>query len=253
MKDLATTEYSIVAVQKINTLNSCYFILETDALKSTPCPGQFYLLKSKEKEQGLHIPISIYHSTDEALKFMVKIVGEGTNELAKLKIGEGLRLLGPLGNSFPIAEHKNVLLISGGIGYAPLFYLKEKLERLNNLTIWLHGGRSKDDVFPADKIYTEDGSVGVKGLVTDSILEIIEKETIDTVYCCGPKGMMKHISKLLEPSNVELYVSLEEYMACGLGSCMGCAVAINTKLGRVYKTVCNDGPIFEAKGVIWDE
>ena len=253
MKELHNTEYTRTKVRRVISLNKQYFILETEVTNIVPKPGQFYLLKSDDCERGLHIPVSIYDSTPDYLQFMVKVVGKGTEALSDLKVNEKIKILGPLGTAFPLQENKKVVLISGGIGYAPLYYLKKKLISCGNKVTWLHGGKSKDDVFAADYVYTEDGSVGTKGLVTSELLDFVNREAIEVAYCCGPKAMMKSVAKLLGAHQLELYVSLEEYMACGLGACMGCAVSIKTGSGVEYKTVCNDGAVFDAKEVIWDE
>jgi len=254
-------EYLRVKIKQKISLNSCYFLLETDNLHTPPFPGQFYLLKpEREQSKILHIPISIFDLTANSLRFLIKIVGPGTKALGELNSGDMLKILGPLGNIFQIAENKKVLLVSGGIGYAPLYLLKKELLAAGNQLVCLHGGKTSEDTFEADLTCTEDGSVGVKGLVTAELLRLLEENTgsiekkFDMIYCCGPVRMMKAVHQLASRFSIPVQVSLEEYMACGMGVCLGCAVKVRTEIGlEEYKTVCKDGPVFQADKVVWDE
>ncbi|MBW6516461.1 MAG: dihydroorotate dehydrogenase electron transfer subunit [Candidatus Cloacimonetes bacterium] len=263
-------EYREVSIKKKEFLNDCYFILETEAVDIFPQPGQFYLLKPKKNFASiLHIPVSIYDIVDSKLQFLIKVVGEGTKSLSALTEGDKLNILGPLGNGFSLVDNKKVLLISGGIGYAPLYLLKQQLSSLNNEIVWLHGGKSASDILPADLICTEDGKAGTQGLVTDELIKLLTKSEsddvlistidkantfFDMIYCCGPEAMMREVTRILLPYNISLEVSLEEYMACGLGACLGCVVKTRSQNNQEeYLTVCKDGPIFQGNEVIWNE
>ena len=272
MKGIKSKDYSEISITGLEFLNECYFILQTEPVSILPLPGQFYLLKPlKNFPSLLHIPVSIYNIEDNKLQFLIKKIGSGTESLAALSPGQKIRLLGPLGNQFQLVENKKVLLVSGGIGYAPLYLLKQHLLLHNNTVTWLHGGKSAQDILPTHLICTEDGSLGDKGLVTEKLIKILAQQgtlinensdyplqkglnSYDLIYCCGPKAMMIEIWKITSPLNIALQVSLEEYMACGLGSCYGCAVKIRNEQGiEEYKRVCYDGPVFNANEVIWDE
>ena len=270
MNETKLKEYREVRISSNIVLNDCYFILEIAETTLLPQPGQFYLLKPiGESSSILHIPVSIYNVKDSRLQFMVKIIGPGTRRLSELVKGDRLKLLGPLGNGFPLVEKQKILLISGGIGYAPLYLLKEELLRKENLVTWLHGGKIGSDIFPADLACTESGEIGLKGLVTDLLYKALEtghssedtadyldgkRQSFDHIYCCGPKGMMREVSRIVSRYEIPLSVSLEEYMACGMGVCLGCVVKIQGKSADIeYKTVCKDGPVFSAAEVLWDE
>jgi|SRR5690554_4487106 dihydroorotate dehydrogenase electron transfer subunit len=254
-------EYSNVQVKQKIRLNKCYFLLETENHQTSPSAGQFYLLRpEREQNSILHIPVSIFDRTENELRFLIKIVGVGTEALGELITGDRLKILGPLGNGFKITEGKKTLLVSGGIGYAPLYLLKKELMYAGNQVVCLHGGRTTEDTFEADLTCTEDGSSGLKGMVTEYLLKFLEEnaksreQQFDMIYCCGPEKMMQAVYLLASRFDIPVQVSLEEYMACGMGVCLGCAVKVRTdEEKKEYKTVCNDGPVFPANKVVWDE
>lgn len=242
-------------VIKNTELTKDYFLmkLENPQVASGIKPGQFVTVKLPQEVPGqrLSIPISIYKKTDTDFTIFVKILGEGTRLLSKVKSGVELDVKGPLGNGFTVNRDMNVLFVTGGVGYPPLNQLKEELINCN--VHWVHGGRCADDVFPCDYAYTEDGSKGKKGFVTQDLDEIIEKNNIEYVYACGPKAMLKAVNKIIEKHNIPFEVSLEEYMACGIGVCYGCAVEVLSDDGMpMYKRVCAEGPVFNAKKIVWE-
>jgi len=246
--------------------NYFHLILEVNTNKDIGLPGQFYQIQYAKKTPKLRIPISIYETdyfdTDKvAINFMIKIVGEKTQALADVREGTWLSIIGPLGNHFEYDEHKSYLLVSGGCGYAPLHYFYNYYHH-KNMT-WFHGCANADDAYIAEKSYihtltTDDGSAGIKGFVTDAV-EVHLRETsnkYDQVYACGPKPMLKALHHICQSYGLPLSVSLEEYMACGVGVCYGCAVKTTGDDGNrpvsVYSRVCKDGPIFKAENIIWE-
>jgi len=240
--------YKKCLISSFEDLKAGYFVIKIkDTALAQLCEaGQFFNLGCSEASvPRLKKPISIYEVKDDEISFMIKRVGNGTEFLSQLMVGDSIDVLGPLGNAFPILAGKKALLISGGVGYPPMVYLGTKLKK--ELITHLHGGRSKEDIFLCDIAYTEDGSVGAKGFVTADLERIINEKQVDVIYTCGPDAMMKAVGKIAMKLGVECYLSLEEYMACGLGACYGCAVAMkaNNDQGFVYKRVCKDGPIFE--------
>ncbi|MDD3051906.1 MAG: dihydroorotate dehydrogenase electron transfer subunit, partial [Candidatus Cloacimonetes bacterium] len=235
-------------ITRLDRLSIDYFIVWVKAYEKMldAIPGQFFEIKIPGSDLSLlRKPISIYDIRDEEIGFMIKRIGYGTDMLSKAKEGQILDIIGPLGNGFSDSENKDILLISGGIGYAPLFYLKRKLERKNNV-VWMHGGRTKNDVFHScNIIYTDDGSSGIRGLVTDGLELILAEKKFAMIYCCGPDQMMKRCSEIASKLNCEMEVSLEEYMGCGIGACYGCVVSIREDNNTVYKRVCKEGPVFK--------
>lgn len=237
-------------------ISKSFFVLETECseMANKSKPGNFFqLMVAGDKGSLLRVPISIYEVQGAKIYFLIKIVGKKTKELAGLRKGDFIDLIGPLGNSFPEFRNKNLLFVSGGVGYAPLFFLKEKSKSENSI-LWLHGGRSKDEVFEADKIYTDNGEVGIKGLVTLDLIDILKGQHFDFLLSCGPKMMMEKCCQIAQNAGVKSLVSLEEYMACGIGACLGCAVSVKNYDGNTqYKRVCKDGPVFNGSDVVWNE
>lgn len=247
----------IFKVKDVSQINKHYFVLEVPLEKANTkiLPGQFFTLKNlKYSYPMLKKPISVYDFDRNSVSFMIKRVGLGSEHLSLLKSGDEVEMLGPLGNGFPIRTEKNVVLVSGGIGYPPLFFLKKELQKAGKDVYWLHGGRCNEDVFPADEIWSDDGSCGTQGFVTQGLSEVLKNNKPDIIYACGPMAMLKTCSELAGANQIPLFVSLEEYMACGIGVCHGCAVKVMSEnsIGVDYKTVCKDGPVFDAKDVVWE-
>lgn len=237
-------------------LNQSYFVLEVDApqIGAVATPGQFCELLVRDPfSLILRIPISIFQVDGKIIRFMIKIIGQGTILLSKLRRGEMIDIIGPLGNGFQYKSISNALFVSGGIGYPPLAFLKSRMEEVN--TFWLHGGHSWEDTFPSDRIYTEDGSTGTPGLVTTGLKRYLQHHTTDHIFACGPKAMLAGCVKIARAHQIPIQVSMEEYMACGIGVCYGCVIRVIQKnaIDPQYKRVCKDGPVFNGYEVKWDE
>ncbi|AOM83252.1 dihydroorotate dehydrogenase electron transfer subunit [Salisediminibacterium beveridgei] len=217
--------------------------------------GQFLHIQTGQFGQPLlRRPISIadIDRVEGTLTCLYKVVGKGTAVLAGRQENESLNILGPLGNGFPINQIErgsHVILIGGGVGIPPLYFLaKELVEKGIQCSAYL-GFRSAEDVF-YDKefeefcdvhIATEDGSYGHKGYVTD----IVSTEGVVTYYACGPKPMLTKVKHQLP---IQGFLSLEERMGCGVGACLACVCPTNTE--QQYAKVCSDGPVFPSKEVI---
>ncbi|PKN10126.1 MAG: dihydroorotate dehydrogenase electron transfer subunit [Deltaproteobacteria bacterium HGW-Deltaproteobacteria-7] len=238
-----------------------------------PLPGQFVMIRIA----GLHDPflsrpISIYafsrgksHCT---LDLLYRVVGKGTQILAGLIKGSQVEISGPLGGSYSVEKSKKkMVLIAGGIGVAPLSLLAQYLCRTachdaDAMTFYL-GAQTANAVVGLDHlrkycykiiVCTDDGTLGEKSLVTKAFQKDIKKyEPARTaVYACGPRPMLRSLSAILDDKYF-CQVSLEERMACGVGACVGCAVAVKDDQGRkAYKRVCADGPVFDLQKVIWE-
>ncbi len=250
------------AVYSREELCGDYFILWIwdEALSKQIKPGQFFEIRAHasltDAEDSrclpkLFKPISVYDNSGGRIGFFIKKVGPGTIALSKLKAGDMLELIGPLGNGFPLITQRRILLVSGGIGYPPLWYLQKELIN-HNLIFWVHGGAGQGDVFPCDEVWTVDGSLGKKGLVTQSLKSLITEKKIDLVFSCGPMPMLKQTAAITSELGIEHYTSLEAYMACGIGVCHGCAVPIGSENAWDYLRVCKEGPVFKAEEVLWN-
>lgn len=220
--------------------------------------GQFYMLKN----QGATLlprPISVSEKDKETVTFVYAVVGKGTKEFASLKEGEDIELIGPLGNGFDVEKKYNkVALVSGGIGIAPMVELSKRLRENNkDIKMDLYTG-FRDDIYLTheigqytDEVYvsTNTGKHGHKGFVTD----LLDVQNYDTVLCCGPEIMMKKVIDMCKENNIKtcdnnkvnVYVSMEKHMACGVGACLVCTC--KTKDGN--KRTCKDGPVFDGNYV----
>lgn len=242
-------------------------------------PGQFFKVRcSDSNEPLLRRPLGAHRILKDSVEILYEVVGIGTQLLSKKKKGEYLDIIGPLGNGFilqrsTIHDPLSTILIAGGIGVAPLFALAESLIKNKNKVTVIIGARSKSYLmcekefkeFGCDvKIATEDGSKGHKGLATDLLrntpsLSAGRRAARSMIYACGPTAMLKVVANIAEDKKMPCQVSLDERMACGVGVCLGCPVKVrgswNVNRGSSkkyeYKMVCKDGPVFDAKELIW--
>ena len=200
----------------------------------------------------LRRPLSICDKEEGKLTVVYKVVGEGTKVLSQMPVGAELEVLTGLGRGFdPDACESRALLVGGGLGVPPLFLLAKELKARGKRVTAVLGFNKADEIILADDfksvcdevvISTADGSVGVKGFVTDAIAAM--QPVYDYFYTCGPMVMMKALCAALEGPGE---ASLEERMGCGAGFCYGCS--IETKNGP--KRVCKDGPVFKKEELIW--
>jgi dihydroorotate dehydrogenase electron transfer subunit len=177
--------------------------------------------------------------------------------MSALRADDRVRVLGPLGNSFPVLEKKKILIVAGGRGIAPLYYAIKSYISDNDIYL-IYGARTKDDLNLLDQLeklplkemylYTDDGSLGREGLVTRDIREIILGKKIDISLSCGPDPMFKSIFNEIAGLKVENYVSLEALMGCGFGVCHSCVVKT---INNDYKKVCSEGPVFRMEEIEW--
>ena len=219
-------------------------------------PGQFVNVQvSKRTAPLLRRPLGVAGVDREhgVISLIYRVVGDATRILADVCSGDVLSVVGPLGHGFDRSA-KHPLLVGGGTGLAPLLYLAESMSDAGIKPNVLMGGRTEDDLFWKDLyrdiaektgLTTDDGSLGTKGTVMALLPEMLEKGHYDCVYVCGPAPMMKAVSAAVLEKGIKCQVSLEKYMACGLGACLSCSCQ---GVGRRIK-VCQDGPVFWAEEV----
>ena len=224
-------------------------------------PGQFVnVLVDNAKNVFLRRPYSI-HAVDfanDTFDILVKGVGEGSKSLLRKQAGEQLDLIYPLGNGFTLPSYnggkEKILLVGGGCGVAPLFFLAQVLKDISDLYILL-GARSDKEIVEKEKYAelgkvlttTEDGSSGEKGYVTNHTIFGEELNSFSRIYSCGPDPMMKAVAVEANRAGVFCEVSLENTMACGFGVCLCCV----TDTIKGHKCVCTDGPVFNIKTLKW--
>jgi dihydroorotate dehydrogenase electron transfer subunit len=237
-----------------------------------PLPGQFVMIRiAGLADPFLSRPVSIYSFSQNenysTIELLYRVVGKGTQIMAGLIEGSMVEINGPLGNGFDTQSAKeNIVIISGGIGIAPLSMLTETLRRTHpssNMIIY-KGFQSVSEVVGLEKLQklcrnirvcTDDGTLGEKGFVTQVFQKDLKKfsQEFTSLYACGPAPMLKALATILNKTKFRCQVSLEERMACGVGACMGCAVAIKDKDGALsYRRVCADGPVFNLQDIIWE-
>ena len=232
--------------------------LESPQLAPATHPGQFVMVHCGE-DCLLRRPFSIHQRDDNKIALLYSVVGKGTNWLSQRQVGDKLDLLEPLGNGFSIhPASRNLLLVAGGIGIAPLYFLaQDALSKECSATLLL-GASTAAQLYPTHLLppkiklitATEDGTAGKKGLVTDLLPEYVDGA--DQVFACGPMPMYRDMAlknQELKPDGKPVQISLEVRMGCGLGVCYGCT--IKTKNG--LKQVCKDGPVFDLDDILWDE
>ncbi len=211
-------------------------------------PGQFVNIALTGK--FLRRPISVCDWEGENLTLIYKVVGQGTAQMSRMAPGESLDLLTGLGNGYNLEKSGDKpLLIGGGAGIPPLYALAKKLIAQGKTPSVILGFNKKDELFLEKEfkalgipvtVATADGSLGVKGFVTDAMPEA----GYTYLYTCGPEPMLRAIDGKAASSG---QFSFEERMGCGFGACMGCTC--KTKYGN--KRICREGPVLEREEIIW--
>lgn len=242
-----------VIEQEILNANTRLIEIHAPKIAEEAVPGQFVNVKvSKHTAPLLRRPFGVA-AVDKAtgtICLIYRILGEGTHMLETLEEGDKIDIVGPLGHGFDMSA-KKPLLVGGGTGLAPLHFLANGFGVCK--TDVLMGGRTATELFWTElykpvsaNVYTttDDGSMGTKGTVMALLPELL-KQGYDVVYVCGPVPMMKAVAEACAEAGVKCQVSLEKYMACGLGACLSCACE---GIGKRLK-VCKDGPVFWAEEV----
>ena len=215
-------------------------------------PGQFVMISLDPSgvtlDPLLPRPMAIFRRDGDVVEVRYRVVGRGTALLAAMQPGDELGVLGPLGRGFAVATGP-ATLVGGGTGIASLYELAAASPGASVVL----GGRTRADVMAIDafralpvdlRVTTEDGSEGHPGRVTD----VLELRRGETVYACGPHGMLRAVHERAEKVGARCFVSLESPMACAIGICLGCAVATHDG----FRYVCTHGPVFDAALLRWE-
>ena len=248
-------------VKEVEQIHQRYVLIKLTHQNTLPdmLPGQFVEVRvDGSPSTFLRRPISINFVDREnnELWLLVATVGQGTKQLAKLKFGDVLNCVLPLGNGFtPAKQGEKVLLVGGGVGVSPLLYMGAEMKRQGIEPTFLLGARTANDLlmlpifnkYGRAYVTTEDGSMGEKGFVTNH--SILTQEHFDRISTCGPTPMMKAVARYAHQNNVDCEASLENLMACGLGACLCCVE--KTTEGNLC--VCKDGPVFNIKKLLWQD
>lgn len=253
-------------ITDIQLLENGWFSLSLHApeIAAEAMPGQFIQVQAGPgADPLLRRPFSIAGTTGQGdVCLLIRVVGRGTELLSNKRLGDSLNIIGPLGRGFPRVSG-NIWTVAGGTGLAPFLFLAKTKPEAQQITPFYGACTAMDCRFLELPLYrflmdqapphitTEDGNLGVRGLVTD-VLENHFKSNSEkpaAMFTCGPLPMMKRVRDLAKQHHVPCHVSLEAFMGCGFGACMGCVVP---GISRPYFHVCEDGPVFASEDIDWD-
>ena len=225
-------------------------------------PGQFAHVRILPlKEALLRRPFSIFQISGDTLSILYKTIGRGTEVLSRMRPGEELSMIGPLGHGFTVPQPacETPLLVAGGYGMAALYLLAQRSPQKG--VVFVGGRRRVDILCEAEfralgwevRATTEDGSHGEKGLVTEALKTELERHAPGRkLFACGPTQMLKAVGRLAAEFNLPAELSLDEHMGCGIGVCLTCVVPIKAGEGWEYQRTCTEGPVFDSREVAWE-
>lgn len=278
MKSKKAEKCKILANRKIA---KDHFVMDVRSgwLGKHSVPGQFVSvsLRGELTDPLVRIPLGVHKIRKDGISLLYKVVGAGTELLSRKKKGDSADILGPLGNGFDISGTRKgsaAFIVAGGHGVAPLYALTQSFLK-KGAEVEFFTGACKAEHIVCEKelkgmgakvhISTDDGSRGEKCYVTDLLAKHLKgvsrhgsgvgaaRMTHDarrtTIYACGPRPMLAAVSRLAKKAGIPAQVSVDAYMVCGIGACLGCAI----KTVEGYKMVCEDGPVFDARAIVWEE
>jgi dihydroorotate dehydrogenase electron transfer subunit len=269
-----------------------YFRLVLSAPRIAPLvqPGQFaHVRVTPLKDALLRRPFSIFQVSGDTFSILYKNVGKGTEALSRMRAGEAVSVIAPLGHGFTVPKSggETPLLVAGGYGMAAMYLLAQRSPQKGIVFV---GGRKRVDILCEKefqklgwdvRVTTEDGSHGEKGLVTEPLIAELrgsrghEAQTKNAesgkrkaeirqslltpaatrklqIFVCGPTGMLRAVGKIAEDFNVPAELSMDEHMCCGVGVCLTCVIPIKTGGGWEYQRTCTEGPVFDARDIVWE-
>ncbi len=252
-----------------NTLDGPYALLSFrhPEISREARPGQFVMIKAGlSADPPLRRPFSIL-TTDaerETFTLFLKVVGEGSRGLADMNVGSLAQCLGPLGRPFSVPPPgEEAMMIAGGYGIAPFFMMSQELVKADRGGRVFYGGRSAGDIQLREPFEalgmplvpaTEDGSLGFRGRVTEPLEQHLDAaQGSARLFACGPDAMLRAVSLIAERRGLPCQVSLDPWMGCGVGTCLGCVVWIRRadEERAKYRCACTEGPVFDSRVVVW--
>lgn len=239
--------------------NEFDFWIDAPRIASKAKPGQFVILRINEVGERIPLTIADVNSQEGTIRLVFQVIGKTTAALSQLKTGDSLMdLSGPLGMPTEIENYGTVLIVGGGVGIAAILPIVKGLKKAGNRVITILGAKTEELVILQEEcrqfsdeliITTDDGSLGMKGLVTEAMEQVIAREPIDCSWAIGPSIMMKFCTLTASKHDLPIYVSLNPIMIDGTGMCGGCRVTVSDSI----KFACVDGPEFKGTEVDWDE
>jgi dihydroorotate dehydrogenase electron transfer subunit len=237
-------KYSTTKILSNKKLQGNLYSMKIAAEAADAKPGQFYMLMPKSELLGR--PLSICELGNGWIEFCYAVVGRGTLEFSQMQENEDISIIGPLGNGFDvdyINTHKRVAVVSGSIGIAPFAELVKKLTCEFMCFCGFHEGSFLTERLSNVSIATENGVEGHKGFVT----ELFDPRDFDLVLACGSENFSKAVARMCEETDTKLLISMDRYMACGVGACLCCTC----KTVNGNKRCCADGPVFSGRDLVW--
>lgn len=239
--------------------NVIKFEVEAPLIAKSRKAGHFVMVRVGEKGERIPLTIADADTSKGTITLVVQKMGVSSTKLCDLNVGDFITdLVGPLGKATHIENFGTVVCACGGVGTAPMLPIVDALKKAGNKVITVLAARTKELIILEDQmrrlsdevvVMTDDGSYGNKGLVTNGIEAIINREKVDLCVTIGPAIMMKFVSQLTKKYNVPTLASLNTIMVDGTGMCGACRVSVGGKT----KFVCVDGPEFDAHQVDFDE
>lgn len=234
-------------------------VIEAEYIAAHRKAGQFVIIIIDEFGERIPLTIAGADVSTGTITLFYQIVGKSTLKLSMLKKDDYLKdVAGPLGHATEIKKYGNVLCVGGGIGIAPVYPIADAMKEAGNKVFSIIGARNSSllilenelsKVCDTCQVYTDDGSSGRKGFVTEGVIELTENEKIDLVVAVGPVPMMKAVSDITKVKGIKTFVSLNSIMVDGTGMCGGCRVTV----GNEVRFTCVDGPEFDGHRVDFDE
>ncbi len=235
-----------------------YFKIAAPLISRKARPGQFIILRLHEKGERIPLSLADIDPAEGTISIIVMAVGKTTSELSHIDVGgDILDLCGPLGNPTHIERLGKVIVVGGGFGVAPLYPIARSFTAAGSEVVCIMGARSQDLLIYEKEmnvvcsrvvITTDDGSKGMKGIVTQALANELEAGGVDLAVSVGPAVMMKAVAETTRPFGVKTVVSLNPIMVDGTGMCGGCRVSV----GGQTLFACTDGPEFDGHQVDWD-
>lgn len=272
---MAINERCTIAAHRDAAPGYRMLVFDAPQIAATVVPGQFVHVRVPGLEaSALRRPFSVFDAeprhedgTGGTVTVLYKIVGRGTVALSKAPEGSEIEVIGPLGYGFPLECAGTPLLVGGGYGVAPLYFLARRMMRQGTAErpILFVGGRTKSDLLEVDRFRdlgvdvrtaTNDGSEGAKGFVTqpldEALVELRKAERGFELFTCGPDGLLKAVAQRALATGAKGWISMDRHMVCGVGACFACVQRLKRPNGEEWNArCCVNGPVFRAEEIVW--
>lgn len=235
-----------------------FFEIEAPEIAKKAKAGQFVIVRPDEHGERIPLSLADINPTNGTISLIIQAIGVTSSKLSELNVGDVISdIAGPMGHKTPIENYGRVILVGGGFGAAPIYPIARAMKEAGNVVTSITGARTESllvyekelaEVSDQVLVCTDDGSKGVKGLVTDVLKQEIEANGASFIMAVGPAIMMKFVSLSTKPYDIKTYVSLNPIMVDGTGMCGACRVSVGGKT----MFGCTDGPDFDGHLVDWD-